>query len=121
MVGPYAAGEAFGSDGPLANDAIELGRSVMLVCIAIAVLKYRLYDIDRIISRVISTWYMSTASGFASDCLTGRHIYRLPTLAKFGCPTEHARSKSRGRVSPTGVHRAEKIPVGLSRDRSASG
>jgi hypothetical protein len=54
VVGPYAAGEAFGSDGPLANDAIELGASVMLVCIAIAVLKYRLYDIDRIISRVIS-------------------------------------------------------------------
>ena len=53
-VGPYAAGEAFGSDGPLANDAIELGASVLLVCIGIAVLKYRLYDIDRIISRVIS-------------------------------------------------------------------
>ena len=53
-VGPYAAGEAFGSDGPLANDAIEIGASVLLVCIAIAVLKYRLYDIDRIISRVIS-------------------------------------------------------------------
>ena len=51
---PYAAGEAFGSDGPLANDTIELGSSVMLVCIAIAVLKYRLYAIDRIISRVIS-------------------------------------------------------------------
>jgi hypothetical protein len=53
-VGPYAAGEAFGSDGPLANDTIELGSSVLLVCIAIAVLKYRLYAIDRIISRVIS-------------------------------------------------------------------
>ena len=51
---PYAAGEAFGSDGPLANDSIELAGSVMLVCVAIAVLKYRLYAIDRIISRVIS-------------------------------------------------------------------
>ena len=51
---PYAAGEAFGSEGPLANDTIELGSSVLLVCIAIAVLKYRLYAIDRIISRVIS-------------------------------------------------------------------
>jgi hypothetical protein len=51
---PYAAGEAFGSDGPLANDSIELASSVMLVCVAIAVLKYRLYAIDRIISRVIS-------------------------------------------------------------------
>jgi hypothetical protein len=53
-VGPYASGEAFGSDGQLANDTIELGSSVMLVCIAVAVLKYRLYAIDRIISRVIS-------------------------------------------------------------------
>ena len=53
-VGPYTAGHAFGSDGPLVNYTIELGSSVLLVCIAIAVLKYRLYDIDRIISRVIS-------------------------------------------------------------------
>ncbi|HME65238.1 MAG TPA: hypothetical protein VKG61_10135 [Streptosporangiaceae bacterium] len=51
---PYFLGEAFGSDGPLANDTIELAASVMLVCIAVAVLKYRLYAIDRIISRVIS-------------------------------------------------------------------
>jgi hypothetical protein len=51
---PSFLGEAFGSDGPLANDTIELASSVMLVCIAVAVLKYRLYAIDRIISRVIS-------------------------------------------------------------------
>ena len=51
---PYFLGEAFGSDGPLANDTIELASSVMLVCIAVAVLKYRLYAIDRHISRVIS-------------------------------------------------------------------
>ena len=51
---PYVAGESFGSDGPLANDTIELSSSVMLICIAIAVLKYRLYAIDRIISRVVS-------------------------------------------------------------------
>jgi len=53
-LGPYAVGEAFGSDGPLVNDTIELASSVTWVCIAIAVLKYRLYAIDRIISRVIS-------------------------------------------------------------------
>jgi hypothetical protein len=53
-VGPYAIGETFGSDGPLVNDSIQVAASVMLVCIAIAVLKYRLYAIDRIISRVIS-------------------------------------------------------------------
>jgi len=51
---PFLLGESFGSDGPLVNDTIELGSSVLLVCIAVAVLKYRLYAIDRIISRVIS-------------------------------------------------------------------
>jgi hypothetical protein len=51
---PYAAGQAFSAEGQLANDTIELGSSVLLVCIAVAVLKYRLYAIDRIISRVIS-------------------------------------------------------------------
>ena len=51
---PYATGGVFGSEGQLANDTIELGSSVLLICIAIAVLKYRLYAIDRIISRVVS-------------------------------------------------------------------
>ncbi len=54
LVGPSAAGEAFESNGQVANDVIELAGSVLAVCIGIAVLKYRLYEIDRIISRVIS-------------------------------------------------------------------
>jgi len=54
LIGPSAAGEAFGSDGPVVNDFIELGGSVFVVCIAVAVLKYHLYAIDRIVSRVIS-------------------------------------------------------------------
>jgi hypothetical protein len=54
LAGPLAAGEAFASDGPLVNDAIELGTSVFVICIGVAVLKYRLYAIDRIVSRVIS-------------------------------------------------------------------
>jgi len=52
LVGLAAAGEA--SDGPVVNDAIELGTSVFVICIGVAVLKYRLYAIDRIVSRVIS-------------------------------------------------------------------
>jgi hypothetical protein len=54
LIGPSAAGEAFGSDGPVVNDFIELGGSVFVVCIAVAVLKYHLYAIDRIVSRVIA-------------------------------------------------------------------
>jgi hypothetical protein len=50
----------FTSGGPSAwdlavNDVISpIGFAVLPVCVGIAVLKYRLYDIDRIISRVIS-------------------------------------------------------------------
>jgi hypothetical protein len=54
LVGPSAAGEAFESNGQVVNDVIELAGSVLAVCIGIAVLKYRLYEIDRIMSRVIS-------------------------------------------------------------------
>jgi hypothetical protein len=54
LVGPSAAGEAFGSDGPLVSDVIELGATVFVICIGVAVLKYHLYAIDRIVSRVIS-------------------------------------------------------------------
>jgi hypothetical protein len=54
LVGPSAVGETFGSDGPVVNDFIELGGSVFVICIAVAVLKYHLYAIDRIVSRVIS-------------------------------------------------------------------
>jgi hypothetical protein len=54
LVGPSAAGQSFGSDGPVINDVIELGSTVLAVCIGVAVLKYHLYEIDRIVSRVIS-------------------------------------------------------------------
>ena len=41
--------------GPAGNNVIvPLGFAVLPVCIGVAVLKYRLYEIDRIISRVIS-------------------------------------------------------------------
>jgi hypothetical protein len=54
LVGPSAAGQSFASDGPVINDVIELGSTILVVCIGVAVLKYHLYEIDRIISRVIS-------------------------------------------------------------------
>jgi hypothetical protein len=49
-----ASGGSSGLDVAI-NDAITpLGYAVFPVCVGVAVLKYRLYDIDRIISRVIS-------------------------------------------------------------------
>ena len=39
---------------PALNDLGELAAAALPVCIGVAVLKYRLYEIDRIISRVIS-------------------------------------------------------------------
>jgi hypothetical protein len=54
LVGPSAAGQNFASDGPVINDVIELGSTILAVCIGVAVLKYHLYEIDRIVSRVIS-------------------------------------------------------------------
>ena len=51
---PLAFGDSPGSGPPVAGDLFNLGVAVLPVCIGVAVLKYRLYAIDRIISRVIS-------------------------------------------------------------------
>ena len=51
---PPALGEPVGYDGPVINDLIKLASALLIVCIGVAVLKYRLYELDRIISRVIS-------------------------------------------------------------------
>ena len=54
FVVPLALGDSPGSGPPLAGDLFNIGIAVLPVCIGVAVLKYRLYAIDRIISRVIS-------------------------------------------------------------------
>jgi hypothetical protein len=51
---PLALGDAAGYGPPVVNDLLDLGAAALPVCIGVAVLKYRLYAIDRIISRVIS-------------------------------------------------------------------
>jgi hypothetical protein len=50
---PLALGDAAGSGPPAVHD-LFVGTAALPVCIGVAVLKYRLYAIDRIISRVIS-------------------------------------------------------------------
>lgn len=51
---PLALGDAAGYGPPVVNDLANLGAAALPVCIGVAVLRYRLYAIDRIISRVIS-------------------------------------------------------------------
>ena len=50
---PLALGDAAGYGPPLVNDLLSLGAAALPVCIGVAVLKYRLYELDRIISRVV--------------------------------------------------------------------
>jgi MFS family permease len=47
-------GGSSGLDLAVNNVIVPIGFAVLPVCVGVAVLKYRLYDIDRIISRVIS-------------------------------------------------------------------
>jgi hypothetical protein len=52
---PLAMGEAPGwSTQPVVNVLGSLGFGVLPVCLGVAVLRYRLYELDRIISRVVS-------------------------------------------------------------------
>jgi MFS family permease len=54
FVVPLALGDSPGSGPPVLGDLFNLGIAVLPVCIGVAVLKYRLFAIDRVISRVIS-------------------------------------------------------------------
>jgi hypothetical protein len=52
---PVAMGEAAGwGTQPVVNDVGTLALAALPVCMGVAVLKYRLYDLDRVISRVVS-------------------------------------------------------------------
>jgi uncharacterized membrane protein len=48
------SGGSSGLDQTVNNGIVPVGFAVLPVCVGVAVLKYRLYEIDRIISRVIS-------------------------------------------------------------------
>lgn len=54
FVVPLALGDGAGSGPPVVNDLFSLTAAALPACIGVAVLKYRLYAINRIISRVVS-------------------------------------------------------------------
>jgi hypothetical protein len=55
FIAPLAAGDVPGWDNQSVVDALNvLGIATLAVCMAVAVLKYRLYELNRIISRVVS-------------------------------------------------------------------
>jgi hypothetical protein len=51
---PVAMGDAPGSGTPMADAVGNIGFSALGVCLGVAVLKYRLYELNRIISRVVA-------------------------------------------------------------------
>ena len=55
FIAPLAAGQAPGwGTQPVIGALAGLGSSALPVCLGVAVLKYRLYELNRIISRVVS-------------------------------------------------------------------
>jgi hypothetical protein len=72
------SGGSSGLDLAVSNGIVPIGFAVLPVCIGVAVLKYRLYDIDRIISRVIS---YAIVTAVLAGVFTG-----LVLLASVGLP-----------------------------------
>jgi hypothetical protein len=67
FIAPLAVGEAAGWGNQSVVGALTtIGSAALPVCMAVAVLKYRLYDIDRIISRVISYTLITALLGGVS-------------------------------------------------------
>jgi MFS family permease len=76
--------------GLVGNDAIApVGFAVLPVCIAVAVLKYRLYAIDRIISRVISYAIITAALAgvFAGLVLLATQVLPVKTTVAVAAAT----------------------------------
>ena len=78
---PLALGDAVGSGSPVVNDLFNLGAAALPVCIGVAVLKYRLYAIDRIISRVISYVVITAVLGgiFAGLVILATQVFPVRT------------------------------------------
>jgi hypothetical protein len=74
---PVAMGEAPGwGTQPVVGALATLGTSALPVCLGVAVLKYRLYELNRIISRVVSYTLITALLGglFAGLILLATHV-----------------------------------------------
>jgi signal transduction histidine kinase len=83
---PPLLGEAVGSDGPVVNDLIQLAAALLAVCIGVAVLKYRLYDIDVVISRTI-------VYGSLAAFITAVYVLVVVGIGSLGSGSAHAGSR----------------------------
>jgi hypothetical protein len=74
---PLAAGEAPGwGTQPVVTAVTTLGTAALPVCMGVAVLKYRLYELNRVISRVVSYTLITALLGgvFAGLILLAEHV-----------------------------------------------
>jgi hypothetical protein len=77
FIAPLAMKEAPGwGSQPVINAVTDLGTAALPVCIGVAILKYRLYELDRIISRVVSYALITAllAALFAGLILLTTHV-----------------------------------------------
>ncbi len=79
---PVAMGEAPGwGTQPVANALIDIGSSALPVCMGVAVLRYRLYELNRVISRVVSYALITALLGgvFFGLVLLATHVLPFKT------------------------------------------
>jgi len=79
---PVSMGEAPGwGTQPVVNDVGTLALAALPVCMGVAVLKYRLYDLDRVISRVVSYTLITAllGGGYAGLILLATRV--LPVMS----------------------------------------
>jgi hypothetical protein len=87
MAGEALAGLALGDSGPIGSIGTQFGLALLLVAIGAATLRYRLYDLDRIISRALAYGLLSLllAGGYAGVVLgLGQLLGRSSSLAVAG-------------------------------------
>ena len=74
-------GGSSGLDQAINNVIVPVGFAALPVCVGVAVLRYRLYDIDRIISRVIS---YAIITAVLAGVFAGLGRFAFPSEMAFG-------------------------------------